>query len=320
MTTIAERLGPLCPPLRMVTTAACNGTCGFCHREGFQGDPAATMPEEILGSAVMAARDLGFEKVVFSGGEPTLLRNLPELVDCARRSHPTALLGLVTNGFALESVWGRLRDHLDFIDVSIHSLVRSRYSRLTRVCPDTVLRVIQERDSNIIVTVNCVVTGENVDELDTLITMAKTNGLSLSIMSPVPVGDASGTIASGIARIIRIHKLTCIKLRSTPTLEGQLGPNTFLRVKLPYLSQLVRWNRCATCTQRDTCGEYLCAVRVYPDGSVSACRLKSPAGKAVSTLDMRTLISNTLLGMTGVFEHWTDLVPWISGRLHEAHV
>ena len=77
-----DRFGRRIDYLRISLTDRCNFRCRYCMpTEGLEFEPeeALLQPEEIE-IVVRAAAGLGFRKVRLTGGEPTLRRDLVEIV------------------------------------------------------------------------------------------------------------------------------------------------------------------------------------------------------------------------------------------------
>ena len=103
----------------------CNMRCGFCFAT-FQEIKADILPEGHLGREdclliVESLARAGFRKINFAGGEPTLCRWLPELINRAKELGLTT--SVVTNGSRLTREWlGSINGSLDWVTLSIHSL------------------------------------------------------------------------------------------------------------------------------------------------------------------------------------------------------
>jgi MoaA/NifB/PqqE/SkfB family radical SAM enzyme len=78
-------------------TTRCNAECEFCNARGVMPDLVED-PQQIQSSIRAAARD-GYQTVSFTGGEPTLLKNLPELIRLANVEDLD--VDLQTNGILL---------------------------------------------------------------------------------------------------------------------------------------------------------------------------------------------------------------------------
>ena len=101
----------------------CNYRCRFCFAK-FSDVPELCNDLEKSKVLLKKLRDLGVEKINFTGGEPLLCRNLGELVKYAKELGMAT--SIVTNGYYLTEDPGRefLRDYgryLDWIGISLDS-------------------------------------------------------------------------------------------------------------------------------------------------------------------------------------------------------
>jgi radical S-adenosyl methionine domain-containing protein 2 len=79
------------------------------------------LPKEQAIEVVFHLAEIGFEKITFAGGEPTLCPWLPDLITTAKQAGLTTMI--VTNGSKLtDSFLQANQQHLDWIAVSIDSL------------------------------------------------------------------------------------------------------------------------------------------------------------------------------------------------------
>jgi MoaA/NifB/PqqE/SkfB family radical SAM enzyme len=77
----------------------CNSNCSFCYTEWIRDEP--DLPSALVRGALQhAAKIPTLHSVVFSGGEPTLRKDLPELINYAHTLKFSAI-GLQTNGYRL---------------------------------------------------------------------------------------------------------------------------------------------------------------------------------------------------------------------------
>lgn len=103
----------------------CNMRCKFCFAT-FQDVkhsilPKGHLPKEQAIEVVRQLADMGFEKITFAGGEPTLCPWLPILIATAKDAGLTTMI--VTNGSKLsDSFLVQNKAKLDWIAVSIDSL------------------------------------------------------------------------------------------------------------------------------------------------------------------------------------------------------
>jgi len=83
--------------------------------------PKGHLPKEQAVEVVLQLAEIGFEKITFAGGEPTLCSWLPELITTAKNAGLTTMI--VSNGSKLtDSFLQANKNHLDWIAVSIDSL------------------------------------------------------------------------------------------------------------------------------------------------------------------------------------------------------
>lgn len=103
----------------------CNMRCKFCFAT-FQDVkstilPKGHLPKEQAIEVVFQLAELGFEKITFAGGEPTLCPWLSDLIATAKSAGLTTMI--VTNGSKLSNEFlSENQQHLDWITISIDSL------------------------------------------------------------------------------------------------------------------------------------------------------------------------------------------------------
>lgn len=83
--------------------------------------PKGHLPKEQAIEVILHLAEIGFEKITFAGGEPTLCPWLPELIKTAKQAGLTTMI--VTNGSKItDSFLQSNQYHLDWIAISIDSL------------------------------------------------------------------------------------------------------------------------------------------------------------------------------------------------------
>lgn len=103
----------------------CNMRCKFCFAT-FQDVkqsilPKGHLPKEKAIEVVQQLAEIGFEKITFAGGEPTLCPWLPDLIAVAKDAGMTTMI--VTNGSDISDAFLEVNKHnLDWIALSIDSL------------------------------------------------------------------------------------------------------------------------------------------------------------------------------------------------------
>ena len=134
-----DAYGRVARDLRVSLTDRCNLRCSYCMpAEGVEWLPLKTMlsDDEVIRLISIGVRDLGINKVRFTGGEPLLRPGLVAIVRAAaslRRESPGLELSLTTNGIGLDRKAQALAEAgLDRVNVSLDSLNRARYASLAR--------------------------------------------------------------------------------------------------------------------------------------------------------------------------------------------
>lgn len=125
-------LGKSVPMTVMIAlTYRCQCGCVHCSASELQKDKPELSTQEIK-NIIAAARELGVPKIGFTGGEPLLRADLPELVACAA-GHGLSV-SIDTNGILLsEKTAAALKEAgISNINVSLDSADRKRHDRLRK--------------------------------------------------------------------------------------------------------------------------------------------------------------------------------------------
>lgn len=130
---LIDQHGRVVRDLRMSVTPRCNYACFYCDpmREGAK-DPVGTVSVEDVDVILAAAVQLGIESVRFTGGEPLLRRELPEMIALAKRKHGVPDVALTTNASVLARRLPDLLDAgLDRINVSLDAAEAEAFREAT---------------------------------------------------------------------------------------------------------------------------------------------------------------------------------------------
>lgn len=120
--------------LRISLTDVCNLRCVYCMPEHM----AFRRPAELLSDAelfrlIPLFARIGFKKIRFTGGEPTLRRGLVGLVRHTTNQPGIRQVGLTTNGLLLDQLAQPLAEAgLASVNVSLDTLDPTRFRELTR--------------------------------------------------------------------------------------------------------------------------------------------------------------------------------------------
>ncbi|HEX8550563.1 MAG TPA: GTP 3',8-cyclase MoaA [Abditibacteriaceae bacterium] len=183
--------------LRISVTDRCNFRCTYCLPEdGIEWLPRESILtfEEIARVATVGA-SLGLKKIRLTGGEPTLRRDLPTLVQMLRAIDGVEEIALTTNASRLDELAQPLHDAgLSSVNISLDSLQSERANALARrdVFADVQRGIEAAVRSGLKLKFNAVVSrGVNDDELCDLVHFAHERGAPMRFIEMMPMGDTA---------------------------------------------------------------------------------------------------------------------------------
>ncbi|MFM7736450.1 MAG: GTP 3',8-cyclase MoaA [Alphaproteobacteria bacterium] len=121
--------------LRISLTDRCNLRCVYCMPEtgAMHAEPADALGADEIERVARAAAGVGFRKIRFTGGEPTLRTDLVEIVERIARIPGIEDVAMTTNGILLPGLAPALRRAgLRRVNVHLDSLDPDRLSRVMR--------------------------------------------------------------------------------------------------------------------------------------------------------------------------------------------
>jgi cyclic pyranopterin phosphate synthase len=191
-----DSFGRVVRDMRVSVTDRCNFRCLYCMPEDglpWLGAGDILTKDELI-RALRVAIDLGVETVRITGGEPTLRR---DLVDVVAALAPLGVeLSLTTNGYLMDRLAERLKAAgLRRVNISVDSLRRDRFEQITR--RDGLERVLRGIEASLAagltpVKINSVVVrGFNDDEIVPMARWARDLGVELRFIEFMPL-DAPG--------------------------------------------------------------------------------------------------------------------------------
>lgn len=130
---LVDRYGRVIRDLRISVTPRCNYKCFYCDPLG-DGvkDPVGTVSVDDVATVLEAAVALGIESVRFTGGEPLLRRELPEMIALAKRTFEIEDVALTTNASLLaRRLPDLLEAGLDRINVSLDAAEAGAFREAT---------------------------------------------------------------------------------------------------------------------------------------------------------------------------------------------
>ncbi len=203
--------------IRVKLNSACQYKCSFCHQEG---DAKA---KDIDGGQLVRAmqifsKDIGVDRIHFTGGEPTLYREFSNILQlCRRKGYDCAL---TTNGqFDAMKLPLLIESGLNSINFSLHTLDTYAFLRMqsldTKIsnsykwannCIEKTLKNITFASSILQTKVNCVVGNDFVSPQEVLNFCVK-NRIKLRMLNNLGLGQVA---LSNINRIIGTNQAELI--------------------------------------------------------------------------------------------------------------
>ncbi|RKN46284.1 GTP 3',8-cyclase MoaA [Micromonospora endolithica] len=197
---LVDRYGRVARDLRVSLTDKCNLRCTYCMpAEGLPwlAGPQLLSDDEIVRLVRVAVGLLGVTEVRFTGGEPLIRPGLVGIVAAVAALEPRPRISLTTNGIGLDRLAATLRAAgLDRVNVSLDTLDRDRFARLTRRDRlDDVLAGLAgaARAGLTPVKINSVLMrGVNDDEAPALLRFALDHGYELRFIEQMPLDAQHG--------------------------------------------------------------------------------------------------------------------------------
>jgi MoaA/NifB/PqqE/SkfB family radical SAM enzyme len=244
-------------------TMRCNARCGFC--DYWKTDPKAKATE--LKSFVDAARFFNPMMITYTGGEPTLRRDLEDIVSAVDRAVKVQYSTLITHGGMLtperaKSLWDagihQFNISLDYLDER-HDRARG-IPGLTSKIFDTIPKMRAMGVNSI--KFNTVIRDSNLDQLMPIVHRAKELRVSVNFSSYTDSknGNADGLI--GDSKIGELEEVIREMLAYKKRNRGVITSSDY------YLEQIPRYARGEI---TEPCRSGIRTIHVDPTGHVKRC-------------------------------------------------
>ncbi|MEC9481708.1 MAG: GTP 3',8-cyclase MoaA, partial [Halomonas sp.] len=272
MTQLIDNFQRVVRYVRISVTDRCDFRCVYCMSEDMTFLPRAqVLTLEELAMVARAFTELGVEKIRLTGGEPLVRRGIEDLVDDIGRLDGLKDFAMTTNGAGLGKYARRLRQGgLQRLNISLDSLDEARFKALTRT--GSVRKVIdgihaaQDAGFDKIKLNAVILKGRNDDEVLPLVDFARQEGVDISFIEEMPLGDVSEhSRAETYCSSDEVQAIIESRHALRPTQESTLGPSRYFRmedspIKVGFISPHSH-NFCATCNR----------VRVTVEGRLLLC-------------------------------------------------
>jgi cyclic pyranopterin phosphate synthase len=252
--------------LRVSVTDRCDLRCAYCMPERMQFLPKAdVLTLEELDRLCATFVERGVRKLRLTGGEPLVRRGILDFIEGLSRHLRTGALDeltLTTNGVALaEHAQALYAAGVRRVNVSLDSLDRETFARIARRDKlDAILAgIAAARAAGLTVKINTVALKEdNARELPHIIQWVHGQGMDITLIEPMPMGEIDGERASQFLslRDVRSELESYWTLTDTPEQTG--GPARYARIaetggRIGFITPLSH-NFCEACNRvRLTC-------------------------------------------------------------------
>lgn len=131
---LIDNHGRVLRDLRISVTPRCNYHCVYCHPMGMEmSDPPGTVTTDDVRHFLRAAAALGMDAVRFTGGEPLVRRELPEMMEAAAQTPGVKDVAVTTNGTLFRRRHRELlAAGLTRVNISIDAVNPTVFKNLTR--------------------------------------------------------------------------------------------------------------------------------------------------------------------------------------------
>ncbi len=135
MSLLKDTFGRKFPYMRLSITDVCNFKCGYCLPNGYEVNKSDNRKflhlDEIKRLAKVFSK-LSVSKIRLTGGEPTVRKDLPEIIKILKNESGIKKVVITTNGYHLDKKIKMLLDSgLNGINISIDSLDRDTFKKIT---------------------------------------------------------------------------------------------------------------------------------------------------------------------------------------------
>ncbi|WP_148253853.1 GTP 3',8-cyclase MoaA [Aidingimonas lacisalsi] len=272
MTTLIDNFDRQVRYVRISVTDRCDFRCVYCMSEDMTFLPRAQiLTLEELSMVARAFVELGVEKIRLTGGEPLVRRDIDQLVSDIGELPGLKDFTMTTNGAGLGKYAESLRQAgMQRLNISLDSLDPERFHRLTRTgqLGKVIDGIRAAKDAGFErIKLNAVILkGRNDDEVLDLVEFARQEGVDISFIEEMPLGDVSDhSRAETFCSSDEVQSMIEERHSLVPTTETTLGPSRYFRMtdsetRVGFISPHSH-NFCSTCNR----------VRVTVEGRLLLC-------------------------------------------------
>ncbi len=214
--------------LRISVTDRCNFRCVYCMPERgldwIPRDDILTASE--IHDVVSQLAPLGLSRIRITGGEPTLRRDVCDVISRINSVDGVTDIALSTNGVRLEAMASELRSAgVARVNISVDSLRPDRIAAIARrdlkLDPVRVIRAAIDAGFAPVKINTVVVRGVNDDEVAAIARLTLDFPVHVRFIELMPVGDMSD---SGLDHIVPSEEVLALASDALGTLVADIGP------------------------------------------------------------------------------------------------
>ena len=282
--------------LRVVLTRLCNLSCTYCHKEGAEISSREVISPEFMVKMLRCFHEAGIRKFKMMGGEPTLYRELPEVLK--RISFEDSDISMITNGIFDRDFLERCFDcGLQRLNVSVHAWSdknRMRASGMT----DNMLGTLKSNlqflaDIGRLSKVNYVFLNScGSEELFDLIRWISENQQVLDILNVISTNGKDLhedflPFSEIISLLEKKYSFDEIYVKKNPynpdSLRLKLTNGGAINLKIFPLNSIQPFKSCRTCRKVSRCSEGIKAIRLTCGGYIQPCLIRNDNRIDIST-------------------------------------
>lgn len=237
MSALIDGFGRRIRYLRLSVTDRCDLRCVYCMAEEMTFLPRAqVLTLEEMASLCRAFVELGVEKIRLTGGEPLVRCGIQTLVTKIGALPGLTDFAMTTNGTGLVKHAAGLRQGgLTRLNISLDTLDPARFRALTRTghLEKVIDGIRAARDAGFErLKLNAVILkGRNDDEVLDLVAFARNEGVDISFIEEMPLGNTIGhDRATTFCSSDEVRRLIETRHTLVPTTETTLGPSRYFRM------------------------------------------------------------------------------------------
>ena len=270
---LQDKFGRTFNYVRIAVTEKCNLRCTYCMPEegvNFQGKEKILTAEEII-RIINVLAQMGVKKVRYTGGEPTVRKDIVDLVAGAKGTPGVKSVYMTTNGLLLDRYAAEFKKAgLTGLNISLDTLQEDRFLRITRreglqKTIDSIQHAIDTGLSSVKIN-NVLMKGFNDDELPAFCELSKDWPVTVRFIEFMPfdaeqIWESGEHFTSAETMVRQIHELyTNVEVASGTKTEHHVFKVPGYAGKIAVIPAFTR-SLCVNCTR----------IRLTADGSIRNC-------------------------------------------------